>query len=59
VFADERRETPVYERATLCPGHEITGPAIIEGDESTVVVPPSWDVQVGGDGTLRAEVNGQ
>lgn len=59
VFADERHETPVYERSTLCPSHEITGPAIIEGDESTVVVPPSWDVQVGCDGTLRAEVNGQ
>jgi len=59
VFADERHETPVYERAGLCPAHEITGPAIIEGDESTVVVPPRWDVQVGGDGTLHAEVSEQ
>ncbi|MXR52941.1 hydantoinase/oxoprolinase family protein [Halovenus sp. WSH3] len=56
VFGEERRETPVYGREQLPPGGRIEGPAIIEGDESTVVVPPAWDVRVGDDGTLIAEV---
>jgi len=56
VFADEARETPVYERARLPPQDEIKGPAIIEGDESTIVIPPAWNVQVRDDGTLTAEV---
>jgi N-methylhydantoinase A len=57
VFADAVRETPVYERGRLPPQDEIDGPAIIEGDESTIVVPPEWTVQVRDDGTLTAEVN--
>jgi N-methylhydantoinase A len=57
VFADEVRETPVYERAQLPPQDGIDGPAIIEGDESTIVVPPAWAVQVRDDGTLIAEVS--
>ncbi|MDB5375181.1 MAG: hydantoin utilization protein [Belnapia sp.] len=34
--------TPRYERATLAPPHRIAGPAIIEDDWSTIVVPPGW-----------------
>lgn len=39
-FADEGGwvDTPVFERTLLHPGHEITGPAIIEQADSTTVV---------------------
>jgi N-methylhydantoinase A len=57
VFANDVRETPVYERARLPPQDEIAGPAIVEGDESTIVIPPAWNVAVRDDGTLTAEVN--
>ncbi|MEF8827872.1 MAG: hydantoinase/oxoprolinase family protein [Haloarcula sp.] len=57
VFAGDIRETPVYERARLPPQDEINGPAIVEGDESTIVVPPAWNVQVRDDGTLTAAVS--
>ena len=57
VFADEVGETPVYERAQLPPQDGIDGPAIIEGDESTIVIPPAWNVQVRDDGTLTAAVS--
>ncbi|GAB3694894.1 hydantoinase/oxoprolinase family protein [Halorubrum pallidum] len=62
VFAGEVRETPVYERGRLAPQHAgerspIEGPAVVEGDESTVVVPPGWGVRVRGDGALIAEVS--
>ncbi len=57
VFADEVRETPVYERPKLPPRDEIDGPAIVEGDESTIVIPPAWNIRVRDDGTLTAEVS--
>ncbi|NLV15412.1 hydantoinase/oxoprolinase family protein [Haloarcula argentinensis] len=56
VFTDDVRETPVYERAKLSPECGIDGPAIVEGDESTIVIPPAWNVQVRDDGTLTAAV---
>ncbi|WP_336358746.1 hydantoinase/oxoprolinase family protein [Haloarcula sp. CGMCC 1.6347] len=57
VFAGDVRETPVYERTKLPPQDEIDGPAIVEGDESTIVIPPAWNVRVRDDGTLTAEVS--
>ncbi|MBT6139981.1 MAG: hydantoinase/oxoprolinase family protein [Rhodospirillaceae bacterium] len=39
-------DTPVHARRDLLPGHTIAGPAIIEEDESTLVVPPDFDVSV-------------
>lgn len=56
-FGEETLETPVYERETLPPGYDLTGPAIIEEAETTVVIPPSWNVQVRDDGALLAEVS--
>ncbi len=35
-------ETPVYERATLVPGVEIAGPAILTQYDTTTVLPPGW-----------------
>ncbi len=33
-------ETPLYSYAALLPGHRVEGPAVIEADFTTVVVPP-------------------
>jgi len=38
--------TPVYRRAELRPGAEIEGPAVIESDDSTVLVPPGHVARV-------------
>ena len=53
VFDGERVETAVYSRRGLSVGRSVSGPAIIESDESTTVVPPDWDATVAADGTLR------
>ncbi|PSP45423.1 5-oxoprolinase, partial [Halobacteriales archaeon QH_6_66_25] len=52
-FGGTFRETPVYERASVPAGAAIDGPAIFEGGESTVVVPPSWRTTVDGWGTIE------
>ncbi|GAB6862714.1 hydantoinase/oxoprolinase family protein [Haloplanus litoreus] len=39
-FEGEHYETPVYDRSTLAAGAGVDGPAVIEGVESTAVVPP-------------------
>jgi N-methylhydantoinase A len=49
------RETAVYDRERLAAGTTIDGPAICEGGESTVVVPPEWTASVDDRGTLRLE----
>jgi N-methylhydantoinase A/acetophenone carboxylase len=41
-----RVDTPVYEMARLSPGSAFPGPALIESDDTTVVVSPGWDCQV-------------
>lgn len=38
--------TPIYRRQSFGPGQTIQGPAIIEEDESTLVVPPNFRVAV-------------
>jgi N-methylhydantoinase A len=55
VFDGESRATPVYRRAGLAVDATVTGPAIVEGDESTIVVPPSWMATVDPAGTLVLE----
>ncbi|MFY0612021.1 MAG: hydantoinase/oxoprolinase family protein, partial [Hyphomicrobiaceae bacterium] len=39
-------ETPVYRRADLLPGQTLVGPAIVEEDESTLVVSPEFTLAV-------------
>lgn len=56
AFTNNVYDTPVYERQQLPPNSSIEGPAIVEGDESTIVIPPAWDVQVRDDGALIVEV---
>jgi N-methylhydantoinase A len=41
-FDGEWHETPIYERSQLAPGHTLTGPAIVEQEDSTSVIEPGW-----------------
>jgi N-methylhydantoinase A len=45
-FGEGFVDTPVFRRAALTPGHRIDGPAVVEEDESTLVVPPAFTVTV-------------
>ncbi|MEF8867581.1 MAG: hydantoinase/oxoprolinase family protein [Haloarculaceae archaeon] len=51
-FDGTERPTPVYERTAVPPGATVEGPAILEQDESTTVIPPDWHGTVEADGTL-------
>jgi len=57
-FEGEFLETPVYDHERLPAGTTLTGPVVVEGGESTVVVPPAWHVSVDTSGTLALEVAG-
>jgi N-methylhydantoinase A len=39
---DGFQDTPVYDYAALEPGHVITGPAIVESRDTTILVAPAW-----------------
>jgi N-methylhydantoinase A/acetophenone carboxylase len=39
-------DTPVYEMERLRPGHRLAGPALIDSDDTTVVVSPGWSCLV-------------
>ncbi len=39
-------EPPVYRREHMLPGQEVAGPAVIEEDESTLIVPPEFSLAV-------------
>jgi N-methylhydantoinase A len=58
VFDGVERPTPVWRRAGLSTGTAHAGPAVFEGDESTVVVPPDWRTTVDERGTLVLEAAG-
>jgi N-methylhydantoinase A len=51
VFGGEEYTTPVYRRPTT-PGTTFGGPAVLEQDESTTVVPPAWEATVRENGSL-------
>ncbi|MEL6206689.1 MAG: hydantoinase/oxoprolinase family protein [Pseudomonadota bacterium] len=51
-FGRGRQETAVFRRSALAPCERIDGPAIIEEDTSTTVIPPGWAGAVLFDGTL-------
>jgi len=56
--ADGRfHETPVYARERVPAGESYDGPAVFEGGESTVVLPPGWTARVADDGALVLEVD--
>jgi N-methylhydantoinase A/acetophenone carboxylase len=39
-------QTPVYEMERLAPGNQLAGPALIDSDDTTVVVSPGWTCAV-------------
>ena len=45
-MAGSLRNTPVYKRKALQPGHQVNGPAIITESISTIVVEPGWRASV-------------
>lgn len=47
--------TPVYLRQRLKPGQRITGPAVIEERDTTIVLRPGWSAQVDAMGNVIAE----
>jgi N-methylhydantoinase A len=47
--------TPVYDYDRLGAGHEIAGPAILEGPDTTVVLYPDWTAQMDEYGFLSLE----
>ncbi len=51
-MAGERHDTPVYDRAELAEGADITGPALIIDPVATTVVEPGWRASVDGEGCL-------
>lgn len=46
-------ETPTYDYAALGPGHEISGPAVIEAADTTILVNPSWTAAMDEYGFLK------
>jgi N-methylhydantoinase A len=44
--------TPRHDRARLAPPHRLRGPAIIEDNWSTIVVPPGWQAVPGAHGHI-------
>jgi len=44
--------TPIYDRAALPAGARLVGPAVLEGRESTVLLPPGCDASIDPLGTL-------
>ncbi|MFN0161867.1 MAG: hydantoinase/oxoprolinase family protein [Burkholderiales bacterium] len=38
----DNQAVPVYDRTALAAGQSVTGPAIIEERETTIVIPPGW-----------------
>jgi N-methylhydantoinase A/oxoprolinase/acetone carboxylase beta subunit len=39
-------ETPYYDGDRLGPGHSLTGPAVVELENSTIWIPPAFDAHV-------------
>jgi N-methylhydantoinase A len=61
VFFEERNEfadTPIFDRGSLGPGTGIAGPAVIEQDDTTVLVPPGTKVEVDGYLNLLIDARG-
>lgn len=46
------QSTPVYDRAALAPGSKLSGPAIVEQIDTTIVIHPSQEVRVDKYGNL-------
>ncbi|TWB43463.1 hydantoinase B/oxoprolinase family protein [Nitrospirillum pindoramense] len=54
-MAGEQADTPVYDRATLAPGNQVDGPALIREATATTVIEPGWRARVDGHANLILE----
>ena len=62
VFFEERNafvDTPIYDRSALGAGATVDGPAVIEQDDTTVLVPPGTKVEVDSYLNLLIDVRGK
>ena len=39
-------DVPVFDLERLCPGHALTGPALLESDKTTIWVAPGWQARI-------------
>ena len=56
-FEQGWQETPIFQREPLCPGSRITGPALLEQMDSTVVLDPRDALEVDSFGNLIITLN--
>jgi N-methylhydantoinase A/acetone carboxylase, beta subunit len=56
VFFEDWERAAVYARSRLKPGALITGPAVVESEDSTMLLPPGSVAHVDGLGCLVVEV---
>jgi N-methylhydantoinase A len=54
VFPSGSAQAEVYARASLKTGEVVSGPALIEERETTLVVPPGWQATVDDHGCVIA-----
>ncbi len=52
---NEKWDCPFYERSRLCPREKIKGPAVIQENESTILLPPNWNLRVDESGNLHIQ----
>jgi N-methylhydantoinase A len=52
-------ETPVFDHALLPPAFELSGPAVVEGLDSTVLIPPWFTAAIDESGTLQLSRDGR
>ena len=52
TFEDGPHDTPIYDRANLCQGHTIAGPAIVEEAASVTILRPDQNLRVDAYGNL-------
>ncbi len=56
LFSDGWKKTSIYKREFLSEDEGDTGPSIIEGTNSTILVPPDWKWKVLSSGIIEMEV---
>ncbi len=56
IYDGNAHETRIYDRTKLPIEADVSGPAILEGSESTVVIPPNQRARVDGYGNVLVEV---
>jgi N-methylhydantoinase A len=52
----ERRPVAVFDGSSLQPGHRVKGPALVDGSDTTIWIPPKATARVDERSTLLVEV---